>query len=81
MAPSESRCEDAVRGNLRVRLARRMAAVAAIDRYFEAFNAERLKLRRTWCVRMLGADYEALNYFGLCDFVETKTIDEMILYY
>ena len=75
------RCEEAVRGNSRVRLARRTAAAAAIDRYFEAFNAERLKLRRTWCVRMLGADYEALNYFGLCDFVETKTIDEMILYY
>ena len=70
-----------MRGSSRARLARRMAAAAAIDRYFEAFNAERQKLRRTWCERLLGADYEQLNYFGLCDWVEPKTIDEMILFY
>ena len=40
-----------------------------------------MALRRLLCERMLGPDYELVDYFGLCDDLEARNVEDMLLYY
>ena len=60
---------------------RRRAAVENIKALFKEFNEERLALRRLWCERLMGADYAAINFNGLVDAIEARSVEEMLMWY
>ena len=49
-------------------------------RVIRGLSTERARLT-LWMCRLMGADYAAINFNGLVDGIEARTVEEMLMWY